>query len=245
MADADTPVPDALVPVFAVFREMRDAKIAPDRAAYNALIDACASAGDVARAEGAFGELLASGITPDAISYTCIIKACAVAGDPRRADRIYAEMQQKSNHFSTFIPPSAYTYRHLMSAHVSARNPARVLDLFEEMNMRGLAPTHQHYLLALEAVAQHPEKPLAVERATELYTSMRESGYRLDTKTLLALDHMCKLHGRCDLASRLRSERSMVLDPTHGSSRAAASRRRRRGEEERKERQRSAGELQR
>ena len=173
---------------------------------------------------------------PDAITYTCIIKACAVAGEPVRADQIYAEMQQKSNHFSTFIPPSEYTYKHLMSAHASARNPRRVLELFEEMGERGLAPTHQHYLLALEAVTQLPQLPLSIDRATQLYTSMRESGYRLDTKTLLALDQMCKLHGRCDLASRLRSERSMVLDPTHGSARAAASRMRRKrraGEEQR------------
>ena len=77
-----------------------------------------------------------------------------------------------------------------------------------------------------------PELPRSIDRATHLYTSMRRSGYRLDTKTLLALDHMCKLHGRCDLASRLRSERSMVLDPTHDSSRAVASRMWKRREQE-------------
>ena len=94
--------------VFTVFAEMRAAGIAPDLAAFNALINACAQVGDLARAEGAFGELCAAGLSPDAISYTCIIKACAMAGDAGRADRIHVEMQQRTNHFSTFTPPSAY-----------------------------------------------------------------------------------------------------------------------------------------
>jgi len=194
---------------------MKASGIAPDRAAFNALIDACASVGDVARAEGAFGELCAAGILPDAISYTCIIKACAVSGEPERADHIYLEMQQKSNHFSTFTPPSAYTYKHLMAAHAKAGNTFRVLDLFEEMCARGLSPTHTHYLLALNACTQEPRLALPIRgwrlyTAERLYTAMRErGGYRLDTRTLHALVELCNDHGRTDLASKYRSERSM------------------------------------
>ena len=43
--------------VFAVFGEMRKHGVRADRAAYNALINACAEAGDAARAEGALGQV--------------------------------------------------------------------------------------------------------------------------------------------------------------------------------------------
>ena len=60
------------------------------------------------RAEGAFGEMVAAGIGPDAISYTCLLKACAVAGDHVRAERIWVEMQQRTNHYSTYTPPTPH-----------------------------------------------------------------------------------------------------------------------------------------
>lgn len=130
---------------------MRRSGIQADRAAYNALINACSSAADVVRAEGAFGEMVAAGIKPDVISYTSLVKAytgrrcsrlahpsaltlaqpstcadqhhhravslpSAVAGDTAGAERIFVEMQQRTNHFTTFTPPSSYTFAHLMAA---------------------------------------------------------------------------------------------------------------------------------
>ena len=217
LANADTRVPAALEPVFAVFSEMRASGISPDLAAFNVLIDACASVGDLARAEGAFGELCAAGIKPDVITYTCLIKACAVSEDldasqaADGAEQIYLEMQQKSNHFSTFIPPSVYTYKHLMAVHAHAGRPHRVLELFDEMQERGLKPTQTHYLIALGACSSHPHLPLSINRAVDIYRAMRErGGYRLDTRTLHELVEMFTMHGREDLASRVRSERSMV-----------------------------------
>ena len=186
---------------------MKASGIAPDRAAYNALIDACASAGDVARAEGAFGELCGAGIAPDVVSYTGIIKACAVAGETERADRFFLEMQQKSN--TTFTPPTAHT-RHLMAAHFKAGSTERVVGLWGEMKVRELEPRFAHYALVLQAIAAHPETPFALPRALEVYGEMRSDGYRLDTRTLLALDHMCRQLGRHDLASQLRRERSVA-----------------------------------
>jgi pentatricopeptide repeat protein len=209
LADSAEPPHEALRSVFTVFSEMKAAGVVPDRAAFNALIDACASVGDVARAEGAFGELCAAGITPDAISYTCLIKACAAAGEPARAERILREMQQKSNHVSTFTPPTVHTYFHLMAAYAKGGAPLRVLELLQEMEGRGLAPTNRHYALALQTAAQFDTPPLGIARVETLYSEMREAGCRLDTRTLLVLDGLCRRHGRLDLARRLRRERSI------------------------------------
>lgn len=40
-----------------------------------------------------------------------------MAGKPARAEQLFGEMQQKSNHFSTHVEPTAVTYKHLMAAH--------------------------------------------------------------------------------------------------------------------------------
>jgi pentatricopeptide repeat protein len=197
--------------VFTVFTEMRTSGVVPDLAAFNALMNACAMVGDLPRAEEAFGGLCAAGLAPDAISYGTLLKACAVAGDAARAESIHAEMQQRTNHFSTFTAPTTRTYKHLLAAH--ANHPPRVLELFEEMTARGVSPGQTHYALALRATAQHPGLgEAAVRRAEALYEGMRAAGFRLDTATLLALDRLCAAWGREDLSSRMRRERS--IDPT-------------------------------
>ncbi len=72
--------------------------------------------------------------------------------------------------------------------------------------------TQTHYALALNACARQPDSALSLHRARELYTRMRSSGYRLDTRTLLTLDTMCRMHGVAGeaFASQMRRERSMA-----------------------------------
>ncbi|KAL1521544.1 hypothetical protein AB1Y20_021203 [Prymnesium parvum] len=197
-----------------VFNEMRASGISPDRAAYNALINACSSAGDIARAEGAFGEMVAAGIKPDVISYTSLIKACAVAGDSAGADSIFLEMQQRTNHFTTFTPPSSYTFAHLMAVHRRAGNATRVFELLDSMKDQGLSPSIAHYSIALQVCEMQANDPISLIRALDVYESMKNDFIRLDTRSLLSLDRICKVHHRADLAARARQERSMQTRPS-------------------------------
>ena len=196
-----------------MFGEMRKHGVRADRAAYNALINACAEAGDAARAEGALGQMTRAGLTPDVISYTSLIKACAATGGEgaARADEIFNEMQQRTNHVSTFTPPSERTFRHLMAVHLAANSTGRVLALLGELRAHGLAPSATHYSLALRACALPGvcALPESLLRATALYEQMRADGLRLDTHGLLALDRLCRQHKRHELAQRVRRERSM------------------------------------
>ena len=79
-----------LQPVFDVFAQMNASGIVPT-APLNALINACAVAADVARAEAAFGAMIQAGIAPDEISYSSLIKACAAAGDAGRRARVWRD----------------------------------------------------------------------------------------------------------------------------------------------------------
>jgi len=88
--------------------------------------------------------------------------------------------------------------------------PARVLELYEEMGARDIPRGHTHYNYALQAIMHHDELPNAVSRAQVIYESMRASGHRLETRTLLALVRLCERHDRPDMAARLRRERSLL-----------------------------------
>jgi pentatricopeptide repeat protein len=154
---------------------------------------------------------IAHGEAASSSAFACAhLQACVKDGDSLRADRIYAEMQQRTNHFSTFIPPSALTYKHMMQVHMRAGSPSRVLELFHEMLKRGISPKRAHYATALSAVSYHLQLPQSVPRMLRIYVAMRKDGIRLETRTLLELEKMCRYHGRGDIARRLRRERSML-----------------------------------
>ena len=213
LADTAKPPAPELQRVFGIFGQMRSLGVPADRAAYNALINACARAGDLTRAEGAFGEMVAAGISPDAISFSSLIKACAVAGDATRAEEIWLEMQQRTNHVSTYTPPSSHTYAHLMAVHRRVGSTERVLELLGEMSEPGhddLSPSVVHYSLALQACDRYKELPLSLRRAMRIYGSMREHNLRLDSRGMLALTHICDAHGREDIARTIRQQRSML-----------------------------------
>ena len=210
LADSAKPPAPELRRVFGIFGQMRALGVPADRAAYNALINACARAGDIPRAEGAFSEMLAAGINPDAISFSSLIKACAVAGDSQRADSIFTEMQQRTNHFSTYTPPSSHTYAHLMAVHRRAGQPERVLELLDEMsNSTDLKPRVVHFSLALQALSLWKDLPLSLPRAMKIYEITLKEGLRLDSRGILAIKRICEAHGRGDLARKVRQQRSM------------------------------------
>ena len=97
----------------------------------------------------------------------------------------------------------------MMAVHLGAGHAARVLELLGEMQARSLPVGSVHYNLALRACAIHAQLPRTVNRIEEIYAELRAAGLRLDTRTLLALDGACKMHGRHDLSVRLRRERSL------------------------------------
>ena len=57
------------------------------------------------------------------ITYTSLLKACGINGRDGTvllAEEIFAQMQQKTNHFSNTIEPTELTFQRLMQAHVRA-----------------------------------------------------------------------------------------------------------------------------
>jgi pentatricopeptide repeat protein len=137
----------ALYRLYLLFREMKVRGVAPDAAVYNTLINACASAGDVEKAFEAMAAMQAEGIAPNVITYTSLIKACGINGGEGAvalAEDVFSAMQQRTNHFSTYVEPTELTFQRLIQAHLRAgatkEDTVRVWELWRDLISRGLKP---------------------------------------------------------------------------------------------------------
>lgn len=80
-----------LLKVFLVFQEMKAAGASPDLACYNALLKACARAGDIVRAQGVLDQLRADGLDPNDTTWRHLVTAAASA---RKSDTALALWKQ-------------------------------------------------------------------------------------------------------------------------------------------------------
>ena len=97
------------------------------------------------------------GIPPDVITYTSLIKACALQGDDGAteiAEGLFLSMQQRTNHFSSYIEPTELTYSRLMQANLACGNIERVWQLFELMRIRSIFPSVYAYRSCMNAATQ-------------------------------------------------------------------------------------------
>lgn len=123
---------DELFRLYLVFQEMRFAGVKADAAVYNTLVNACASAGDVEKALETVEVMQSDGVPPDVITYTSLIKASLYnggAGSIAFAEDIFESMQQRTNHFSSYVEPNEITFQKLIQTHLDGENGSRAPDL--------------------------------------------------------------------------------------------------------------------
>lgn len=86
------------------------------------------------------------GIAPDVITYTSLIKACGInggAGTVTMAEDIFEAMQQRTNHFSSYIEPTELTFQRLMQVHLRATNAgSNIVNINNSNNNVGLGGIH-------------------------------------------------------------------------------------------------------
>lgn len=122
---------DDLFRLYLVFQEMRDSGVQPDIVAYNMLINAAAGAGALDNVLETVEMMQREGVSPDVITYTSIIKAAGINGGPGTvalAEEIFATMQQRTNHFSSYVEPSLLTFERLIQTHMRAKVAASSLS---------------------------------------------------------------------------------------------------------------------
>jgi len=149
-----------LLRVFLVFQEMTASGVRPDLTCYNALLRACARAGDVARARDVLCRMGEDRLEPDDMSWREALRGAARAGDAEAAVEFWSWALEGSSSGSdgarrnatnggeggggTTWRPNAEAFEALVDAHVRAaaasesrderrRLLERVLDMYEDV----------------------------------------------------------------------------------------------------------------
>jgi leucine-rich PPR motif-containing protein len=201
---------DELFRLYLVFQEMRIAGVSLDAAVFNTLINACAGVGDLDKALETVQAMQDEGIHPDVITYTSLLKACGINGcdgTVELAEEIFAQMQQKTNHFSNTVEPTELTFQRLMQVHLRAPegqvNTKRVWELLDDMVRRGLKPGVVSYRSCVKAAVIEGD----VDRSLAMLLVIRDqTRIGFDFRSWQGVLYLCSIQDRKDDEFRLRRE---------------------------------------
>lgn len=148
--------------LFQLFRDMQEQGIQPDVGVYNSLINGCATAGDIDKALQTLELMRSEGIEPTVITYTSLVQACSMVGGREaieKGEEIFEAMQQRTNHFSSYVPPNQLTYEQVIYLHLNSgtdrMNTTRINELFRDM-------MSQHYLVDIPILRSCMKASMAI-----------------------------------------------------------------------------------
>jgi len=159
---------------------MQSAGIAPNIAAYSALIDACAKTADAERAIKWLAQMLDAGHEPEVVSFSSVIDACGKAGKLKQAASVFERMK------GCGVQPTIVTYTSLARPFARKGDFARVEQIQDELRVQGLQ-SNEYFLNILLSAYTHavPQQPSRAEAA--LREAIRR-GVKLNEFVLTSLE---------------------------------------------------------
>ena len=176
-----------------LIRQMeKETGMAPDVAAYTAVISGCAETGDFVKACEILKEMNSTGVEPNVITYSAVITACAIASanaqkssseddslDEQEAKyrierpmktalKILNHMKKQNNPLSE---PNIVTYNAAIRACAEGQNFLKAFDLLDDLLDRNLEPTIVTYGSLMTAC----ERVGDIEGASKVFRTMREN----------------------------------------------------------------------
>merc|ERR1719156_14150 len=121
---------------FEMYEDMRESKVQPNLATFNALIDVCARSGNVERAGQLFRDMCMLGIEPDLITYSTVIKGYCVQGDLEHALQLFSMMQKKG------IRPDAILFNSILDGCAKRQMLSLTDTVLNDMEVAGIAPSN-------------------------------------------------------------------------------------------------------
>ncbi len=196
--------------LYLVFQDMGMSGVDADTSTYNTLINACATVGDVNKALETLQVMQQqSQCEPDVITYTSLIKACSINGSPGTvslAENLFQEMQQRTNHFSSYIDPTEYTYLRLIQTHLACPEEGRmerIWELADELLAHNSLPSKYTWRTFTHAALRGGDVGKALGFLDKV-RSATEEGY--DDKAWAMVIEACEARGRRAEATALRAE---------------------------------------
>lgn len=117
---------------FNVLNKLKESGVSADVAAYNCVLDACVSSGDIARGRALLDEMK-SLHRLDVITYNTLLKGLCTVGDVQGARELLKEMEADGH------PPNDVSYNCLINTAVSRGRFKEAWDTIDMMEKRGVA----------------------------------------------------------------------------------------------------------
>jgi len=188
--------------VWAVHEEMRSKSLQYSIVTYNALIDACARAGEMNRVPELLKQMAQDGIKPNVITYSTFVKAYCREHRVEKAFEVLEDMKK-----STDFSPDEVTYNTLLDGCARCGMLERGLALLRDMEAAGETPSN-FTLAVLVKLANRGGRPaMAFELCDEL---CRRYSIRLNMHVYNNLVHACTAHG--DLSRALEVFEQMLRE---------------------------------
>jgi pentatricopeptide repeat protein len=119
-----------------IYHDMRENKLQPNVATFNALIDLCARNGDVERAADIFRDMCAAGVAPDLITYSTVIKGYCVKGELEQAITLFTLMRKRG------IAPDAVLFNSILDGAARKQMTSLVEQVFHDMETSRVTPSN-------------------------------------------------------------------------------------------------------
>jgi pentatricopeptide repeat protein len=143
---------------------------------FGTVIDACAKAGDLPKAEAWFDAMLDAQIEPNVVSFSAMIDGCAKKADPDRAKYWFNRMLKLN------IKPNPHTFSAIITAYSKVRDPAKAEEWLWQAEKAGIRDG-VIYTSALAACS----KPNDAARARKIFQRMLDNGIKPHIKSYSAL----------------------------------------------------------
>jgi pentatricopeptide repeat protein len=173
-----------------IFIRAKTEGVEPTSFLYNALIGKLGKARRIDDCLFYFAEMRALGIKPTSVTYGTIVNALCRVSDEKFAEELFDEMEAMPNYKARPAP-----YNSMMQFFLTTkRDKAKVLEYYERMNAKGIAPTAHTFKLLVDTHATL--EPVDMKAAEAVLDMIRASGQRPEAVHYASLIHArgCILH---------------------------------------------------
>jgi len=133
---------------------------------YGSMIKAYGQARDVTQVWSLWKEMISREVRPTSITFGCMVEALVINGSTEEAWRLVQELWEEEQHRSLV---NTVIYSTILKGFVLSKQPDRLMALYDEMRMRGIACNNIAYNTMLNAFAHSG----AMHRVPQLLEDMK------------------------------------------------------------------------
>jgi len=178
----------------AVYGDMRELKVKPSLATFNALIDVSARTGAVDCAAELFRDMCSVGVTADALTYTMVIKGYCVEGELMQALQVFSMMRKRQLSLDVLL------YNTIIDAAGRKQMASLGEQVFHDMETSGVKPTASTLAILVKLHGKNNDLDTALS-----YFEILPAKYNFEvtSQVYAAVVLVCACGGRMSVANEL------------------------------------------